>query len=610
VRIIFTVASGALALALAACSAFGSGGGTPDGFTPPATARAPLGAGRTAPLTITLPAIQPAREPVDWLSKSNRLSAATRSVSGSIAGVRFGPIALSSSLTGCGATSGGLSCSIAVRAPTGLQEPLVLATYATANGKGPALATSTASVDVVAGRQNFAAPPVLGIARAIAVGPVDGVVHQGTWQPEPIVAYGIDATGAPIPSTLVAKHDGSAIGSLKIVLSGFVNQTVTGPDGPYACCGILPLPVAYDGRHAGTETFTVTASGFPAHSTSLRVLPGPATPGTIIAKSSYSDSPNSIDYIAQYSANAQGNAAPVRTFLPPASAGAVFGEDLQGNFWSGGTHLTNAGAVIGTVDLPYGEPVATDSAGNLYALGDGTSGNACAVYEYRAHRYGRPAPIREIDFDGCPNNHVAVDRSGNVFVSFDSQGAVAAHIYEYGPSGSGAIAPVRTIVMPLAGSYDAFSGIDTDAAGNLYALFYPGMDALRLLQFAPGSTSPKRLLAGTAVQSFAVDDGGGIYARVYAASEPSALEFFPAGASKPSQIIAGPRRSCTMRERSPFRAADALRREQPAPHFAPVDAPKPTNRLRIAAARALAESVDTERASGLVEFAVGGERPV
>jgi len=535
---------GVLAISLASCAG-GSGGATSGGGlipADPAQTHRGFASQRTAKLTITLPGIQPANEPIDWPSRPNRLSAATRSVAGSIGNVRFGPIAISSSATGCGAASGGLSCSISVRAPAGLQLPLVLSTYASAKGTGPALATGSSLVNVLAGQQNFAAPPVLGVARALELRPLDASVRQGTWQPEPLVVYGIDAAGAPIPSgSVLDKHAANPVGALHVVLSGFVNETLAGEDGAYRCCGIVPTLFAYDGRNGGTETFTVSASGYPARTTRLRVLPGPATSGTIVARSSYSDSPGSVDFIAQYSSNAQGNAAPVRTFLPPSNGGnALFGEDLQGNFWSGGTHLSNTGAVLGAVDLPFGQAVATDSNGNLYAVGSG-AGDACAVYEYRANHYGKPAPIREIDVAGCPNDRVAVDRSGNVFVSVDSQGSTAARIYEYPPgSESGAIAPTRTISMPLTGSYDSFSGIDTDAAGNLYALFYPGMDGLQLLEFAPGSTSPKRLLARTAVQSFAVDDGGGIYARVYAPPGPGSLEFFPPGSASPAQRISGP----------------------------------------------------------------------
>ena len=145
---------------------------------------------------------------------------------------------------------------------------------------------------------------------------------------------------------------------------------------------------AYDGLHAGHETFTARAPGYPSYSTHLTTLPGSNAPATIVLASAYADDPGSsyIDFVEQFSANAAGNAIQVRSFVPPA-AGKLGAEDLDGNFWIGGTHLSNTGKILGRVAVPERtENIAVDGDGNLYAS------SPCGVYEYPAGVYGAPEP--------------------------------------------------------------------------------------------------------------------------------------------------------------------------------------------------------------------------
>ena len=240
------------ALALAACGSSRVSGG----FVPPAAPDQRLSTDASAgpvTLTITLPAIQPQNARVDWASGPNLLSAATRSVTGMVGTHAFGPVALSTSQTGCEATSGGLGCTFSIRVPSGDNQRLQLQTHASKNGTGPALATATLTLNVRPGAERFAAPHVFGIARRIAAGPLDATVHQGTWQPVPIVVYGVDAAKAPIPSAAVVDRSDARIESVAAVtLSGFVNATLKGSDdAPIACCGITDRTFSYDGLHAG-----------------------------------------------------------------------------------------------------------------------------------------------------------------------------------------------------------------------------------------------------------------------------------------------------------------------------------------------------------------------
>jgi hypothetical protein len=523
-RVWSVLAAGAIAIVVAGCSTGQPG----DTFAP---------ASGATMLAIALPEVHSERASIDWASEPNLLSSATRSVSGSIGTRRFGPVALSPAQPFCQTESTGLACTLAISAVPGLAQKLQLTTYATANGKGPALAVGTTTLAVHRGR-NDVAVPLFGLAQQIAVRPRSNVVRQGNWQPEPLVIYGIDAAKAAIPAVSVLNRRGTAsVDAVNVTLSGFLNATVRAPSGePLTCCGIAGPTFAYDGLHAGRETFTAQAPGYASYSTHLTVLPGSNAPATIVLASTYADDPGSsyIDFVEQFSANAAGNAMPVRSFVPPAS-GKLGGEDSEGDVWIGGTHLSNTGSVLGRVAVPERtENVAVDGDGNLYAA------SPCGVYEYPAGRYGAPKPLRHIDFPNCnADDDLAVDRNGDVFISFPgaspSQGS---EIHEYAAgSSSGTVKPIRRIAAP-ASSGSTFIGLDTDAAGNLYALNVATL-AYQLLKFAPGSTAGQVLL-NDSMGAFAVDDRGGIYASVSSGSPTTAsLEYFPPGARTPAQIISG-----------------------------------------------------------------------
>lgn len=515
------LAAGAFAIAMAGCSA-GQPGGT---FAP--------NSGATM-LAVALPAIHPARSPIDWASKPNLLSSATRSISGSIGTRKFGPIVLSPSQPFCQIDGPGLACTLEISAVPGPAQKLHLVTYATSNGKGPVLAVGTSTLSVHRGRNNVE-PVLFGLAQHIAVRPQADVVRQGSWQPEPLVIYGIDAAKATIPAVSVLNRHGAAtVDAVTVRLSGFLNATARAPSGePLTCCGIAGPVFAYDGLHTGRETFTARAPGYPSYSTHLTVLPGSSVPATIVLASTYADDPGSsyIDFVEQFAANASGNAMPVRSFVPPAS-GKLGGEDSDGNVWIGGTHLSNTGSVLGRVAVPeHTESVAVDGAGNFYAA------SPCAVNEYPAGRYGSPDPIRHIDFPNCnANDDLAVDKSGNIFISFPAAlASQTSEIHEYAAgSSSGILKPVRKIFS----GDGTFIALDTDGYGNLYALNVATL-AYELLKFAPGSSAGQVLLTDS-IGAFAVDDRGGIYASVSSGSPTTAsLEYFPPGAHTPAQIISG-----------------------------------------------------------------------
>jgi hypothetical protein len=520
------VAACILAIALAACGSPRSN----TGFVPGVADGGNSSSGRSASsvrLTITLPAISKQNAPIDWASNPNLLSAATRSVAGSIGTRSFGPIGLSPD--GCEAASDGLSCAFSVTANAGKHQQVHIRTYATVNATGPVLASANVLLDVTAGKHRFTAPPMVGIARSLVAQPLDGTVRRGTWEPVPIAVYGIDAAKAPIPShDLVDRHGNPVTGIDGVKLAGFVNETIAGSNGAdLACCGGIVATFAYDGLRTGHETFSVVAKGFQSQPSALKAVNGPGAIATVVTGSSYSNSPSYVSFIVQYAAGASGNVPPVRSFVPPNGSNRPFGEDERGTFWVDGTHFANDGSILGTVALPaHTSALARDVAGNLYAA------TACAIFEYPAGHYGKPAAIRQVRYPQCGSpTDLAVDSNGTIFVSLEDRGNVLSEILEYGTSDT---APARIMHVPAGHNV---TGLDTDSHGNLYVLDVIDTHA-KLLQFAPSARRGRPLLNGIAIQTFAVDDDGGIYARVY--SDPGgSLEYFAPGASVPSQIISG-----------------------------------------------------------------------
>jgi len=480
-------------------------------------------------VTIQLPTIQPKGVPIDWASSPNLLSAATLSASGTIGRKTFGPIALSAAQHGCQSTVAGLACSVTFSAAAGRNVPLHVSTYAGSNTR-TSLATGTTYFNVFANQNNVIKPTMYGIAQNFGIRAQTDTLTQGFAARDQLRVYGIDAAKRPIPSSAIVNPSGVFVGRrLSIEYAGVVDQAPR----QHPCCGNIAT-FTYNGLNAGAETLTVRVKGYPAASTTLDVVSGSTTPATLLTTGALPKSPPAdgpLPVIAEFALNASGNVAPARTFIPPVGGSyPAFGEDLQGDFWVAGTHLTNLGTVLGTITLPeFNWNVAADSKGNFYVF---SSSATCTIVEYPAGHYGHPKPVREIDLGTCnfPNAGIAVDAKGDVFLSVATS---TPQVLEYPPSGSGSLAPIRVIGLSQA-PYEG-AAIDTDVAGNLYALIYPN-----LYEFAPGATTGKQLLAGYRISGFAVDDAGDIYADVEAsASGPLSLEYFPAGSSSPTQIIEG-----------------------------------------------------------------------
>ena len=501
-------------------------------------------------LVLTLPPIVAPGVSIPWASSPQLLAAGTRSLVVTAGKKTYGPFRLSASTAGCSRVAAGLACSVSIRMRATLGEELYLTTHHRVDGTGLPLAFSQFAQNIYAGQQTFQTPVMTGIAHGLGVATLDKQLVHGQWTAERIAAYGIDAAGHVIPSANAVTKKLQPLPYVTVTYAGFLSGTLTEegvyPTTKFPCCGLLPVAFPYDGLKTGTETFTISATGYLSHTGSIAVVPGNTGLATLLTTSS-SLSELSVfngQYLAQFPLNASGNVMPERAFFPLNDNAAVFGEDAKGNFWAGATHYANTGEVIGTLNLAPGEMAeAKDSSGNVYTIAtSGYPNTKCSVFEYPANRFGTVVPIREVDYS-CGYGAIAVDAAGDIFAA-DSVYVedVGATVSEYpAGSGSGTLAPSRVVAMPVpgAGNFSDVLNVDVDDAGNLYVLD-GSFPTTTLYEFAPASATPTVVPVESGTQNFAVDDSGKIYTSESLGNSTYALEVYAAGSSTPAQVLQGP----------------------------------------------------------------------
>jgi hypothetical protein len=538
------VALAIIAAGLCACS----GTSLPDrgasAVSLPPESHANVGTGRGR-LRLVLPPIANFRAPIPWASSPAWLSSATQAAQFIVNGKVHG-VVLSAASPDCVTSPSGLMCTFSARVPAGSNVPISVRTYASANFGGRPLAQGALVQNIYANQTTTYDVPMSGIARRIGVLTQDRTFTLGQATAEPIIAVGFDASKRVIPSTNVVDSKGNALPPFTVTYSGFANGTLSenyGQTTTFACCGILPSTFAYDGQHTGTETFDAAAAGFNSKLAKVKVTDGNTTLATIVASTGDVVSGGLPFIIAQFPSDANGNVAPTRAFVPSGGY-SVYGEDGQGNFWSGQTHYSNTDEVLGTLNLPDTQtPRARDASGNIYAVANNPP--ACSVFEY-AGTYGAAVPLRQVDFTCTASEAMGVDAGGDIYVSLDNYSGLASSIEEFAAGGgSGDIAPTRVIPMPTAPSlpYNQTMGIDADAAGNVYVAFQNlavgPIYANNIYEIVPGSTTPALLIPNVPAESLAVDDAGDVYVRTYVAGTLNALQVYPVGSTTPTQTISG-----------------------------------------------------------------------
>jgi hypothetical protein len=452
----------------------------------------------------------------------------------------FGPIALGTGTPACPTSSPGtpLQCTITVPAPVGQSLKLTLTTYAKSGVSKLPLATGLQHVHVFPG-VNYVTGALVGIARHMSGRLAPNALTQGQYVFASVVVDGIDAAGKVIPGPITNPTQ------VDVQVSGFLNAN-------YAeqcnydncnqdfCCGSIGT-FTYDGLATGKETIrtTSTISYNPSFSY-VTVKRGNTALAPLLLGGSVQNGSEYATSTIQFAIGAAGDVPPVRATLEQSP---LFGEDTQGNYWAGTTHYSNVGGVLGTIDIgTTNRPFATDAHGHIYARGDD-----CGFSEYAGGTYVNLKPMRTVT---CAENvsSAAVDDAGNVYLAFESSSGTA-RILEYSPNGgSGNVPPIRTIATN-GGFYASYSGLTTDAAGNLYATLYDDISgsnySVQLYEFAPGATTGHAILPGVAMSAYGVDATGNLYVSAPATSgapgqaEPGTIEEYALGSTTPTNIITG-----------------------------------------------------------------------
>ncbi len=250
-RLLCVFAAGAV---VAGCSGGGAGVGG-RGIVPAVPAAGRAAAGK-AVFTIRVPVKKKASA-----IKPAYVSPATNSVSFQIAPAAAQVISLALGSASCPLGNGFYTCSLTFNAPIGTGT-MVVKTFASTDGSGPALSMNSVPVSIVQGQPNPITVTLNGVVAALTLSITPNSVAVG--QPSTLVAAwgGTDASN----NTIVGP------GSMVDVNGNPIAPTLASSSSDFVVSGSQPSwNVAYDGT-ASSTTFTLAASGFTSVTQTLTAL--------------------------------------------------------------------------------------------------------------------------------------------------------------------------------------------------------------------------------------------------------------------------------------------------------------------------------------------------
>jgi len=181
---------------------------------------------------------------------------------------------------------------------------------------------------------------------------------------------------------------------------------------------------------------------------------------------------------------------------------------------------TQSSSAIGTLTLPAlfnGWPIAADSSGQLYVGGFYYPGDTPVILIYPPHSTGAATPSRTIEINSAGEViTLAVAPNGLLYVGIVGTGSLAVAVYS--ADASGMAVPLRTVRLPYSDSVQCLDLV-ADAAGNIYAAFYPVLPGTGppgyIDVYAPDATGPtptRTITLSSIVYGIAVNDAGHLFA--------------------------------------------------------------------------------------------------
>ena len=342
--------------------------------------------------------------------------------------------------SGC---SGTATCSVALSAPVGVNQPFQALLYASANGTGTALAVGSATTSIFANQATSVNIALAGIMTTFTVSLNPSTVTVGQPTAIQVTENAFDAAG-------------------EALAPGFVTTTLSTPNFSVVVTDPTNTSGAggYSGIGSGPITYTVQTPNYPPATASLKF--NAATPFTVGYTIATADP---IDGCKVTFYPPPGSSTPARVYtltnLSPCNNHPHF--DPNGTLWGFGTFGINVDGAFAGMFGPTGILLTFDLSGNAYVADP--SQNALDVY------FGSTL-MRQILLPGVAEG-AAVDSSGNIYVQ------AGASIYEYLPNTSGNVLP---IAANTSGSNPAIDG-----AGNVYARIGGGLGVWAAGTFGPSA---------------------------------------------------------------------------------------------------------------------------
>ena len=534
----FIAVLGVLSMALTACGGGSGSSPAPGGGTP-----APVNG--LVKLQITIPH---ATSSAARGRAPRYISSATQSVTAVVPGGPATTVALTPSNPNCVPSGNFTVCTVEVPVPVG-NSTITVSTYASTDGSGTPLSTTTLPVTVVQGQVNLVTVTLNGVVASLKLSATQTQVTAGKPSSVGLFVQALDAAGKTIigPGGY-SDASGNAI-SITLTSSDTSGATSVSPASFPDPSNIIAT-LNYNGAQIPNFTITASAPGVPSQSItfSVNVSTQLVYDGFIPCTSSSAPAQTQINRY-QTSANGTSMGPLVGTLTVPSIINMFTVDRANEVFVASSSAISRYAAGASDPASPAASftagvnPVAmaADSAGGLWLAGNDTATQAPELLHYPPNANGSVAPDRTVTgIAGLPPSltfdaqSLAVDSRDNVYTVAEQPFSRPARVYVLPPAANGAsVSPIASYPLDRAPQYPGQVSIDqhTDTVWTYPANVYAGgatvpppagatpIDDAGLVAYPNGSATPSRVIYnhgngpgnGSYPKSVAVDDAGDAY---------------------------------------------------------------------------------------------------